>query len=171
MRSNISQLNIDENIFNEIYNEIKSQEESVLAKKQQSAVTSAERQRKIQENKKKLDDFLMTEEGQTLQNQINSIEEEIGNLQISIKNVTGSRKESKNVIDQINTEIKSKNLEIDRINNEINNKAQISGGRKNTKINKRLYINKFTKRFTKIINKLTKRQKKYKIHKKTRKSI
>ena len=177
LRPNLEELSIEETIFDEIYNEIKGQEQAVSDKKAKSAATSAERLRKLKENQERRDNYLQTQEGMDLLTQIGNIEEEIVNLNSSLGQVEGTRKEIKAKKDQINNEIKYKNEEINRINLEIDLNAGLSKGGKFTRVNKKNNIHKNTKKQNKNNykltkgHKLTKRNKKIKIHKTTRKSV
>jgi hypothetical protein len=171
LRPRIQELNIEELIFEEIYNEIKDQEQAASDKKAKSAATSAERIRKQQENEERRENYLKTQEGINLQSRIAGIEEEITNLIRSLDQVEGSRKEIKTKKDEINNEIKLKRDEIEKLNIDIDVNSGVVIGGKNTRVNKKNNLRKVTKKRNKNKFKLTKKYKKIKIHKTTRKSV
>ena len=193
LRPNLETLEIDEDIFQEYYDEIEKAEEERKAKveeerKAKSAETRAKQEKtRLDKIKTKLlRVFLKSKEGIDLSNRIFELEgeKEEANKQVKVLSIPAGRGRSAKIspenqaqIDIINEEIKQKQNEIDSINDEIDKrvnvlleaeKGSISGG-SYTRSNKKHYMYKKTKRRYKKANKLTKRNIKLKHPRKTRK--
>lgn len=197
LRERLTELGIEEDIFEEYYNNIADKEiqlKNVEEKKAKSAEkkelkakeTALKAQvKRIEKIKTKLrNEFLESEEGQILNNRITDLDNKILELLDSKEKLKPGRRKVQTAevqakIDIINGEIEQKQQEIEAIDSQINEKVNelfeaqkgsISGG-SYTRSNKKQHNYRRTKREYKWTNKLTKRNKKSRFPRKTRKNV
>jgi hypothetical protein len=183
LRERLDELLIDENVFNIIYEETKEaeiknaeEEKKKQEKKAKAASKSAEkkeRDRKLVELRER---YMSTPDGQQKIKTIEELENRIGELQNSIelikKQTKLKRGEKSPEIISKEEEIKNLDYEIVKINDEIESDiSRMTGGKIQTRVIRKKFVHKITKRCYKMKNRLTKRNKNIKKPKRTRKNL